>query len=98
MEVSTCHDVTGPWIPSSRVVSVSSRPTLMQPHPDSRAHPVAVAWCAPSLSLKSQKPKHFDATTENHRDAILAYFFARCDKICTCGIEAQFNCTSSWSQ
>ncbi len=36
-------------IPSSRIVSVSSRPMLMQSHPDSRAHPVAVAWCAPSL-------------------------------------------------
>ncbi len=28
---------------------MSSRPTLIQSHPDSRAHPVAVAWCAPSL-------------------------------------------------
>ncbi len=46
---STCHDVAGPWIPSSHVVSVSSRPTLIQSHPDSRAHPVAVAWCAPSF-------------------------------------------------
>ncbi len=45
------------YAPSSRVVSVSSRPTLMQSHPDSRTHPVAVAWCAPSLSSgKSCKP------------------------------------------
>ena len=30
-----------------------------------------------SFSLKSHKPKHFDVITENHHDAVLAYFSSR---------------------